>query len=157
MITFVDDEEEVLKHNLVKDAFSILKANCRNMVINLPIRPNVLKGVENILSTQNKDGYTSPSSSSSRTTDSQSTKPWRRIVVSTIKDQPTRLGLRARDVITHLDGDPFTGNSEMLRFYLLQKRMKADAQDVGEDTNRVQIVFNAEHGTAEALHLRSLC
>lgn len=69
--------------------------------------------------------------------------PWRRIVVSSVQGPVARLGVRPGDVITHINGDPFTGNAEGLRYLLSSHR-----------GNTVQIVVNADKGVAEALRLR---
>jgi C-terminal processing protease CtpA/Prc len=71
---------------------------------------------------------------------------WRRIVISSIQGPISRLGIRPGDVITHINGEAFHGNSEGLRFFLSKQR-----------GNPVQIVVNAERGVAEALRLRSQC
>ena len=79
--------------------------------------------------------------------------PWRRVIVSYVhRSFSNDSGLRVGDVVTHLDGEPFDGNVEKLKFVLDAKK---NEDKVESDTATVEIVVNAEVSVAEALRLRS--
>jgi len=127
--------------HLIRDGFSSLQVNNFGKVLS---KDNTYKeGVEYLLSGI-KDYVRNEEQVNLRV-------PWRRLVVSSVKGHVARLGLKVGDIITHVDGEPFDGNSEKLKFILEGKK-----QSCGEDeTPTCQIVVNADIGTAEALRLRS--
>jgi len=90
--------------------------------------------------------------------DSASTKthqmPWRRVVVASVSGPLARQGLRQGDVITHINGEEFDGNAEKLRD-ILDWTWRGGGEGQHAD-HTIQIVVNAERGTAEVLRLRSL-
>lgn len=79
--------------------------------------------------------------------------PTTRVVVSSVKGELSRLGLRVGDVVTHIDGEPFVGSAGMLRDVLCEAK---DSHSSPDEVPTVEIVVNAEVGTAEALRLRRL-
>lgn len=78
--------------------------------------------------------------------------PSTRVVVSSVKGELGRLGLRVGDVITHVNGEPFSGSAGRLR-ELIKETQENSFPD---DAPTIEIVVNAEVGTAEALRLRRL-
>jgi len=165
-LTFMDDEESFLnlrqhvfydykngqnvnkneikdvRSNLVRDAFQELKKGFAGKKI-IKKDPINSTGVENILATINDDDFQDEAPSI--------IIPWRRVVVASAKGEVLRSGLRVGDVITHIDGELFDGNTAKLKVLLSQKFYSPDEGD-----NVCQIVVNAEVGVAEALRIRNV-
>ena len=78
--------------------------------------------------------------------------PWRRVVVSSVKGPISGMGVRAGDVVTHLDGERFRGNSDALRASLEMRRKEGERRSILSGSH---LVFNAEPGTAYALRILS--
>lgn len=78
--------------------------------------------------------------------------PSSRVVVAHVHGEPSRLGLRVGDVVTHVNGEAFHGSAERLRLIIHE----AKENSFPGETPTIQIVVNAEVGTAEALRLRYL-
>ncbi|KAL7549383.1 hypothetical protein ACHAWF_012652 [Thalassiosira exigua] len=72
-----------------------------------------------------------------------------RVLVRSVHGRAAQLGIMRGDVVTHVNGEAFTGNAADLKLLLL----KASSEN-GENGS-VMIVVNAEECTAKALHLRS--
>ena len=160
-IRFVDDESTLsfLKYNerynrinyedrlkIVQDAFStlsvspwkrvnrVVKTDCSNF----PGAENIMLGLEHDVEDRQLPDMK---------------VPWRRVIVSYVhRSFSNDSGLRVGDVVTHLDGEPFDGNVEKLKFVLDAKK---NEDKVESDTATVEIVVNAEVSVAEALRLRS--
>lgn len=129
--------------NVVKDAFSNLHVSIWQKVFKRD-NSNFL-GADNILS------GLEPDADERQAPDEKI--PWRRVVVSFVNRTLSRtVGLKVGDVVTHLDGEPFDGNVEKLKFVLDAKR---NEQTVGDEIPSVEIVVNAEASVAEAIRLRS--
>ena len=152
MLMFVDDETLLENKDMrddeslttrVKDAYSRLTVDRKGNVLSRPMVDD--RGLERILVAREKQNFLNP------TNTLKSIMPWRRVVLSMVKGSLSRLGLRVGDVITHVNGDFFSGNAESLKFYLSEIWQRDDDHD-----KTIQIVVNAEIGVAEALHLRSL-
>ncbi len=158
-ITFVDDEVSfvsLMKHafngaapsndvrcSLVRDAYRELKITGNGNIANKET-PNST-GVENILSYfhdfNDNDAVDAPTLSI----------PWRRVVVSSVKGSLLRTGIKPGDVITHIDGEFFDGNTEKLKRILSTRQQRS--LDVFPT---FQVIVNAEVGVAEALRIRSI-
>lgn len=70
-----------------------------------------------------------------------------RVKIKTVRGQAGRVGMQKGDVVTHINGEPWTGTADELsqRIYAMYE----------EDPNQTfSIVVNAEPATAEALKLR---
>jgi len=78
--------------------------------------------------------------------------PWRRVVVSSVKGPLASIGVRAGDVITHLDGERFRGNADTLKACLEKRRREGHRKGLLSGSH---IVLNAEPGTAYALRILS--
>lgn len=78
--------------------------------------------------------------------------PWRRVVVSSVKGPILGMGVRAGDVVTHLDGERFRGNADALRASLEMRRKEGERRSIVSGSH---LVFNAEPGTAYALRILS--
>jgi len=75
--------------------------------------------------------------------------PLQRIVISSVKGQAMSLGVQVGDVITHVNGQVYNGNAESLRNFMIQKRNKSE-------NPKIDLIVNAEMGTAETLRRRSV-
>ncbi|KAL3776926.1 hypothetical protein ACHAW5_008023, partial [Stephanodiscus triporus] len=74
----------------------------------------------------------------------------RRVLVGSVRGRAGKSGIMKGDVVTHVDGEAFTGNASELNALL------ARAYEENGGDGVVTIVVNAEECTAEALRLRSL-
>mmetsp|Transcript_10520 Transcript_10520/g.14851 ORF Transcript_10520/g.14851 Transcript_10520/m.14851 type:complete len:526 (+) Transcript_10520:114-1691(+) len=135
----------------VLDAYSKLEVNWSNNVNQRLIANTV--GVEHILSART-NGKFSPNDPT-RTSLLLNRKG--RIVISSVAGKMSRLGFQVGDVITHIDGEAFYGNSETLKILLKHKWEKVQNANIDGESGNVQIIVNAEDGIAEALYLRNLC
>jgi len=157
-LSFLDDEESLAdfhkhdevsnkKEKLVKDAFQRLSVGMwMNTTWKEPIAVHHMQAVNNLL--------TGPGTSM-RT--SCLVVPSRRVVVSSVKGSLRKTGLQVGDVITHVNGEPFGGNSKKLRCIIDDMRnvKGLDQNRYGIIYPKMQIVVNAEISTAEVLRLRS--
>lgn len=157
-ITFVDDEVSfvnLMKHafngsaptndircSLVRDAYKELKVTSKGLIVNKESQNTT--GVENILSYfHDMDGNNINDEAPTLSI------PWRRVVVSSVKGSLFRTGIKPGDVITHIDGEFFDGNTVKLKRILsTRQRHSLDAHPT------FQIIVNAEVGIAEALRIR---
>lgn len=73
----------------------------------------------------------------------------KRVLVASVRGQAGKCGIMKGDVVTHVDGELFTGTAAELRSLLIRAY-----EEQGMD-GTVMIVVNAEECTAEALRLRS--
>jgi len=158
-ITFIDDEQSFLvlrdcddvRSKLIQDAYSELKVNIFGSFVKK--EPYNVAGVENILSgLQIFDDSVDKLPPSIKI-------PWRRVVVTSVKGNAVRSGLRAGDVITFVDGEPFEGNVEKLKFFFARKQECEYDMDMHGDDEAYpscQIICNAEVGIAEALRVRQI-
>jgi len=129
---------------LIRDAFSIFSVSPRGKIIKKD--GSRFDGAENIL-LHLEHNFEDRLESDSKV-------PWRRVFVSFVHGKlQQKTGLRVGDVVTHLDGEPFDGNAEKLRFLLAAKRR---GETIGGDVPTVEIITNAEVSVAEVLRLRSL-
>ena len=125
---------------IVKDAYTILSVSSSGKLVRREANQsigvdNVLSGVEMVVKeNEYKDGIPKVD--------------WRRIIIS---HADFRLGLRNGDVITHVDGERYQGNTEKLKWLISSRRMEQSM----EETPIIQLIVNAEFGVAEALRLRS--
>jgi len=78
--------------------------------------------------------------------------PWRRVVVSSVKGPLASIGVRVGDVITHLEGERFRGNSDTMKACLEKRRREGRNEGF---SSGCLIVLNAEPGTAYALRILS--
>ena len=79
--------------------------------------------------------------------------PWRRVVVSRVERNFERsTGIRAGDVLTHVDGEPLDGSVEKLRYLMMTKKKE---ETIGGHAPTIELIVNAEISVAEALRLRS--
>jgi len=126
-IHFTDDEWD----GTIADAFSkILVRN--NQVVTHKLMENPL-GIDNIL----------------KSSDSLllSEGGQQRVVISSIRGEAGRQGAQVGDVVTHLEGEQFTGSASELRDAII-KHIHS-----GETT--LSLLLNADESTAEALKLRA--
>ncbi|KAL3800674.1 hypothetical protein HJC23_006136 [Cyclotella cryptica] len=72
-----------------------------------------------------------------------------RVLVAGVRGQAGKSGIMKGDVVTHVNGEPFTGNADDLNSLLVSAY-----EEQGRD-GVVMIVVNADECTAEALRLRS--
>lgn len=72
-----------------------------------------------------------------------------RVLVGAVRGQAGKSGIMKGDVVTHVNGEVFTGTADELNSFLVN----SFEQQGGDGT--VTIVVNAEVCTAEALRLRS--
>jgi S1-C subfamily serine protease len=72
-----------------------------------------------------------------------------RVLVANVRGQAGKSGIMKGDVVTHVNGEVFTGNSADLNALLVNMY-----EEQGRDAV-VMIVVNADECTAEALRLRS--
>ena len=72
-----------------------------------------------------------------------------RVLVGAVRGQAGKSGIMKGDVVTHLNGEVFTGTADELNSFLVNS-----FEQQGGD-GMVTIVVNAEVCTAEALRLRS--
>lgn len=130
--------------NIVRDAFSTLSVSMWRQVVK---RDNShFLGAENILLGLEHDAEERQAPDEK--------VPWRRVVVSYVHRSLSRTaGLKVGDVVTHLDGEVFDGNTEKLKF-LLEVARKNEVT-LGDEMPNVEIVVNAEVSVAEVLRLRS--
>jgi len=157
-IQFLDDEDSLsfLKYNqryskmsyedrckLIRDAYSTLSVSLWGYLVKRDCSKfdgpeNVLLGLEHGVEDRQ----------------APDTKvPWRRVVVSRVERNFERsTGIRAGDVLTHVDGEPLDGNVEKLRFLLMRKKKE---ETIGGHTPTIEFIVNAEISVAEALRLRS--
>jgi hypothetical protein len=158
LIRFLDDEESLsfLKYNetyskmsyenrceLIRDAFSTFSVSPRGKIIKKD--GSRFDGAENIL--LHLEHNVEDRLESDRKVS------WRRVFVSFVHGKlQRRTGLRVGDVVTHLDGEPFDGNAEKLRFLLAAKK---NEETIGGDVPTVEIITNADVSVAEVLRLRS--
>lgn len=159
LIRFMDDEESLsfLKYNeayskmsyenrclLIRDAFSTFSFSPRGKMKKTD--GSRFDGAENIL--LHLEHKVEDRMESDRMVS------WRRVFVSFVHGKlQRRTGLRVGDVVTHLNGEPFDGNAEKLRFLLAAKKTE---ETIGGGVPTVEIITNAELSVAEVLRLRSL-
>jgi hypothetical protein len=182
-LSFMDDEESFMtlrKHctfsllsssslnaskdvrsNLVRDAYHELKVAGTafsfmggKQYISRRENSHTITGVENLIAyqTDNEEQLSSAPSI---------VIPWRRVVVSSAKGTALRCGINAGDVITHVDGEEFDGNSEKLKLILTRKQREQEQRQEHDQEEQksavvVQLIVNAEVGVAEALRLRNI-
>ena len=72
-----------------------------------------------------------------------------RVLVGSVRGQAGKSGIMKGDVVTHVNGEVFTGNASELNALLINVYEEQGTEGV------VMIVVNAEECTAEALRLRS--
>ncbi len=79
------------------------------------------------------------------------TRPIRfqRVLVGSVGGQAGKVGIKKGDVVTHINGEEFTGNAAALHALLVEAYEQQGKDGV------VMIVVNAEDCTAEALRLRA--
>ena len=82
----------------------------------------------------------------------ENAEPWKRVVITSVKGPIGRFGVRVGDVVTHVDGERFLGNAEMLTSYLEQRRLDMQRR---RSIMGSHIVVNADKGTAWALRILS--
>lgn len=138
-MTFVDDEWD----GSVADAFArarIGEGERRTPVVKTRAGPKNLAeqaSVKKILSATKKEERRPP-------------VRCQRVLIASARGQAGKSGIQKGDVVTHVDGQVFTGNAAALNTLLINAY-----NDQGHD-GVVVIVVNAEECTAEALRLRSL-
>jgi hypothetical protein len=98
-----------------------------------------------------KEGVNRILAESSRTAALDGRPPFRtkRVLVASVRGQAGKCGIMKGDVITHVNGEEFTGTANDLRSVLIRAY-----EEQGHD-GIVMLVVNAEECTAEALRLRS--
>jgi len=98
-----------------------------------------------------KEGVNRILAESSRIAANDGRPPFRtkRVLVASVRGQAGKCGIMKGDVITHVNGEPFTGTANDLRATLIHAY-----EEQGND-GIVMLVVNAEECTAEALRLRS--
>lgn len=98
-----------------------------------------------------KEGVNRILAESSRIAANDGRPPFRtkRVLVASVRGQAGKCGIMKGDVITHVNGEPFTGTAINLRATLIHAY-----EEQGHD-GIVMLVVNAEECTAEALRLRS--
>jgi hypothetical protein len=148
------DVSNDVRSNLVRDSFEEISFGITGTMFKVS-SDNVCgggagDGIENILSVLNDDDIHDDAPSI--------TIPWRRVVVSSVKGNTFRCGIKPGDVITHVEGEPFDGNAEKLRLLLLRKQQEFNSSDRYREGEfpTCQLVVNAEVGVAEALRLRNI-
>jgi hypothetical protein len=145
-MTFVDDEWD----GTVADAFARARigpvpGNRNRLQVQKrvsPKNPVEIIGVKNILAMGDNDD---------RGERLENILPVRfqRVLVGSVRGQAGKSGIMKGDVVTHVNGEAFTGNSDELNALLVNAY-----EEQGND-GVVTIVVNAEACTAEALCLRS--
>lgn len=136
-----------MRENIVKDAFERLSVGMFNNIWKEPIAVHHVHGLRNLLS-----------GTSTREGSSALNVPYRRVIVSCVRGPLRQTGIQVGDVVTHVNGEAFDGSAEKLRW--IMSSMRSD-ENLLERTRRgivypkMQIVVNAEIGTAEVLRLRS--
>jgi len=134
-LTFLDDEWD----GSIADAFARVSIGRGGKVVKGSIDKTEQKGVHNVLMAGGGSKYETHLSS-----------PSGRVVVASSFGQAGRSGIRKGDVVTHINGEDFIGNSDCLRALIAQ--IWAQEGDAGT----FSLVVNAEPCTAEALRLRAL-
>lgn len=156
-LSFLDDMESFasfhkppknknVRENIVKDAFERLSVGMWNKnVWKEPIAAHHINCVNNLLM------GTSPRQTSTLVV------PYRRVIISSVRGPLRKIGIQVGDVVTHVNNEPFDGSAEKLRHIIAQMRMEEHLKHTEHGTlyPKMQIVVNAEIGTAEVLRLRS--
>lgn len=148
-MTFVDDEWD----GSIGDAFARARigpsAGNRNQPIVQarvgPKNPIEKMGVEKILSMSDKEN----DREEERQERAESPVRTHRVLVGSVRGQAGKSGIMRGDVVTHVNGEAFTGDAAALNALLLNTYEEQGPDGV------VMIVVNAEECTAEALRLRS--
>jgi hypothetical protein len=98
-----------------------------------------------------KEGVNRILAESSRISAKDERPPFRtnRVLVASVRGQAGKCGIMKGDVVTHVNGEEFTGTANDLRSVLIHAY-----EEQGHD-GIVMLVVNAEECTAEALRLRS--
>lgn len=153
-VTFLDDMESFAnfhsppgkrktKQNIVKDAYERLTVGMWNNICRERIAIHHINGVNNLLA-----GPTRP--------DFAPVLPFRRVLISSVRGELRQTGLQVGDVVTHVNGEAFDGSAEKLRCLIMRYKEKETFKHGNEIVHpKMQIVVNAEAGTAEVLRLRS--
>jgi len=153
-LTFLDDMESFanfhtppgkrkMRQNIVKDAFERLSVGMWNNISREPVAVHNITGVNNLLA-----GPLRP--------DSAPALPFRRVLISSVRGELRQTGLQVGDVVTHVNGEAFDGSAEKLRCLIMRYRENESFKHkYGTVYPKMQIVVNAEAGTAEVLRLRS--
>lgn len=136
------DASKDVRSNLVRDAFEAIQIGYSGNIFKK--EPQNKIGVENILTGVKNNNINDHVPSI--------IIPWRRVVVSSVRGELLKSGIKTGDVITHVDGEPFEGNSEKLRQMLAQKQQF----NTHGQFPTCQIIVNAEVGIAEALRVRKV-
>lgn len=137
-LTFVDDQWD----GSVADAFARARIGAgenRTPVVKArvgPKNPAAQVSIQAILSAAAKEDRVPPIR-------------FERVLVASVRGQAGKSGIQKGDVVTHVDGQVFTGNADALNTLLIK------AYDEQGHDGVVMIVVNAEECTAEALRLRS--
>ena len=143
-MTFVDDEWD----GTVADAFARARISTSNEgnreqhIVKARVGPkNPVEqiGVKKILSMSEGEG------SEERMPPTRS----QRVLVGSVRGQAGKSGIMRGDVVTHVNGEVFTGDAASL------EAMLVNAFELQGKDGVVMIVVNAEECTAEALRLRS--
>ena len=74
---------------------------------------------------------------------------FQRVLVGSVRGQAGKLGIKKGDVVTHINGEEFTGDAAALYATLVE------AYEQQGKEGAVMVVVNAEDCTAEALRLRA--
>lgn len=127
----------------MKDAFERLSVGMWNNISREPVAVHNITGVNNLLA-----GPLRP--------DSAPALPFRRVLISSVRGELRQTGLQVGDVVTHVNGEAFDGSAEKLRCLIMRYRENESFKHkYGTVYPKMQIVVNAEAGTAEVLRLRS--
>jgi len=140
-------EHKKRRANIVKDAFSRLSVGMRNKIWKAQVAVHHVKAVNNLLV-----------GSRTNETSSLDKVPHRRIIVSCVRGPLRQTGIQVGDVVTHVNGEAFHGNAEKLRCMMNFMRREENIEYTRKGIAvypKMQIVVNAEIGTAEVLRLRS--
>lgn len=147
-----EERRQRIRVALVDDAYHRLAHNMwqvwvRKRIGNVKGIDHVKRGVRVMPPVQND-------SSNSDDVDpfAENAEPWKRVVVTSVKGPIGRFGVRVGDVVTHVDGERFLGDAEMLTSYLEQRRIDMQRRGIAMGSH---IVVNADKGTAWALRILS--
>ena len=155
-IKFIDDEEsfpflkynqdyselqEQNKYKVLCDAYSTISFNSWGQISVMD--GSSFNGPKNILNQMEECGDV---------VSSDDVVLWRRVIVSYLERSAGRhTGLCVGDVITHIDGEPFDGNVEKLKFLMARKK----SEELFGEEPTMDITVNAETSVAKVLMLRS--
>ena len=139
-IHFLDDEWD----GTIADAFARVCVSRKSIVTKL--QSDNTQGITNLLCAGT--GYDDDDDEDNSVV-SMISEPARRVVITKIKGEAGKQGAQSGDVVTHLNGEIFTGSAEDLRREIIEFGKRTDAGDL-------TFVLNAESSTAEALRLRAV-